>query len=434
MVTGRDATPASIRAALARLREASRALARRPPRAALASLARLLDEWRDPGSPRRRELEAALPAATGFSPETVRAGLAVSLEPLSGEALERVARRELGGMRALEGRGALHICGFETTAVLLAGALPTPTLLDLLLPLALGSGVLAKPSRHDPVTPRVLAGALADLDPELAACLALAPFGSDGAGCLDAFLEADCVVATGSDQTVAEVARRLRPPRRLLPRGHRLSVAALGPAATRGRALESAAEGLARDVALWDQLGCLSPLAVLVCDRPGGAARVAEALAAALDAAEARWPRGRVPEAARAAFAREHEEAEFRAAAGRPVRVLGGRGSPFTVVLEEDARPRPAPLHRFLRVQPCRDGADLIESLRPLAPWLAGVALAGFGRARPELARALARLGASRVCAVGRLQQPPLAWHHEGVALLLPLARLCDLELTGLRA
>jgi hypothetical protein len=421
-------TPAAIRESLARLRDASRALARRPPRATLGSLGRLLDDLRDPASPRRRDLEAALPGATGFSPQTVREGLARALAPLSGESLERLVRRELGGVRALEGRGALCAGGFETTAVLLAGALPTPTLLDLVLPLALGSGVLAKPSRHDPVTAGRVAAALAGIDAELAACLATAPFGSAEDGCLDAFLEADCLVATGSDATVAEVARRTRAPRRLVLRGHRLSVAALGPAATRGRALERAAAGLALDVALWDQLGCLSPVSVLVAGDPPAAARVAEALAAALAEAQERWPRGRVPVAAAAAFAQEREEAEMRAAARQGVRLLAPASAPFEVVLEPDARPRPAPLYRFVRVQPCRDGAEVIAALRPLGPWLAGVALAGFGRERSELAQALARLGASRVCGVGRLQQPPLGWHHEGATLLLPLARLTDVE------
>ena len=59
----------------------------------------------------------------------------------------------------------------------------------------------------------------------------------------------------------------------------------------------------------------------------------------------------------------------------------------------------------------------------------AGVAIAGFGPHTPDAARALAALGASRVCAPGRLQAPPLAWHHEGEGVLRPLARFSDVEL-----
>ena len=41
----------------------------------VASLAQVLEGWSDAGSSWRRELEAELPGATGFSPETVREGL-----------------------------------------------------------------------------------------------------------------------------------------------------------------------------------------------------------------------------------------------------------------------------------------------------------------------------------------------------------------------
>jgi hypothetical protein len=211
--------------------------------------------------------------------------------------------------------------------------------------------------------------------------------------------------------------------------GHRLSLAALAGAATRGAALARAAEGLALDVALWDQLGCLSPIAVYVADpEPGAADRVAEALARSLAAAEKNLPRGRVTPAVSAAIAQARAEAEMRAAAGRRVVLHASETTAWTVVREEAHPPRPAPLHRFLRVHPVRDAGGLIEALRPLGPHLAAVALDGFGAEEPDLARALADLGASRLCRPGAMQCPPLAWHHDGRGPLTPLARFTDLE------
>ncbi|RIL03509.1 MAG: hypothetical protein DCC71_14950, partial [Proteobacteria bacterium] len=58
----------------------------------------------------------------------------------------------------------------------------------------------------------------------------------------------------------------------------------------------------------------------------------------------------------------------------------------------------------------------------------AAVAVAGFGPATPALAGALANLGASRVCAPGALQAPPLDWPRDGRPVLLPLARFHSLE------
>jgi hypothetical protein len=419
-------TPDEIQESLERLRRAARALRRRPARETLAALGRVLDGWRDPASAWRRGLEEELPARAGFSPENVRAGLELALGPLSGEALHALVESELGGVVGLEGSAGTLVTGFETCAVLLAGALPTPTLVALVAPLALGSGVLAKTSIHDPVTAGWLARSLAEVDPELGACLAVAPFRGDDAERTDALLAADCVVASGSDETIARLRPRILPPRRFVARGHRVSVAALGPGALRGEPLASSAAGLALDVALWDQLGCLSPVSVFAVGGRGAGDRLAEALAEALERAGRRLPRGRLAPEAAAATAGEREEAEFRAAAGRDVRVLAGAS--WTVVREEDPRPRPAPLHRFVRVVPVAGSTDLVDALHPLGPHLAAVGLAGFGGESREVALRLAELGASRLCALGRMQAPPLSWHQDGQGVLLPLARFVDLE------
>ena len=115
-------------------------------------------------------------------------------------------------------------------------------------------------------------------------------FAGSDRDCVDALLGADCVVASGSDETIASVAAQVQPPRRLVSYGHRLSVAAVAA----DRPADSAAR-LAEDVALWDQLGCLSPLAVFVADRDRGeAAAFGAELAEALADLEERWPRGRI--------------------------------------------------------------------------------------------------------------------------------------------
>jgi hypothetical protein len=425
-------TPDQVRTRLRELRAAGHELRKRPARDTLAALGRVLEAWRSADSPWRRKLEAELPAATGFSRENVREGLARGLARFGGEELLALVRDELGGAERLDSAGATMISGFETTAVVLAGSIPQPSLLSLLLPLVLRSPVLAKPASRDQLTPFRVAESLEAIDPELGRCLAVAAFGSRESACLDALLEADCVAATGSDASIAALAARVAPPRRFVPSGHRLSLAVLGPDALSGEALDAAAAGLALDTALWDQQGCLSPLAVYVVGGDAGAPeRAAQALARELAALETKLPRGEIDAGAAARFLLECETAELRAAAGERVALLGGPTSRFAVVREADAAPRPAPLGRFLRVHPVADPAALVAALRPLASHLAGVALAGMGRAGEDVARALADLGASRLCRPGELQSPPLAWRHDNRPLLLPLARLTDRETPG---
>jgi hypothetical protein len=418
-------TSREIHAALERLRIAGRRIRERPARETVRALASVLETWRRPDSRVRRALRREYAESTGFSPAMVEAGMARALAGWTGEALQSLLDRELGGMEALEGSAPRNAFGFEVTSVVLAGSLPPPTLLGLMAPLVLRSPVLAKTSAHDPVTAALVAASIAEADPELGACIEIARFSRSERGCVDALLAADCVVASGSDETVARIAMRVLPPQRMVSYGHRLSVAAVAA----DRPVDSAPR-LAEDVALWDQLGCLSPVAVFVVEPdPDGAAAFGAELAAALAALEERWPRGRISPRAAAAIARERGEAEMRAAGGAPVRLHRGAGSSWTVVVEADARLRPAPLHRFVRVHPVAGVPGLLQALLPVKRHLASAGIGGFEEERTKLVAALGQLGASRICPLGSMQTPPLAWCHDNQGVLLPLARFSESEL-----
>ena len=413
---------------LAALRESGALLRRRPVEATLDVLADVLDRWRDPESSWRRALEAELPEATGFSPEVVREGLRLGLETWSGAKLRELVERELGEPNGLT-RDDAFVSGFDTTAVVLAGSIPMPTLLALIAPLALHSPVLAKTASHDSLTARHVARSLAESDPLLGRCITCIEFPSHASDCVDALLAADCVVAFGSDETMAAIRSRISPSRRLIEYGHRLSVAVVDPKQLSDADLGDAAERLALDIAIWDQLGCLSPIAAYVIDPVGNAAtRFAERIAGSLADLEVRLPRGRIDPAASALASHERGEAEMRAAAGAPVVVHTGQAGEWSVIAESNAAARPAPLHRFIRIHPVSNRDALHAALLPLSRHLAAVGLAGFGSATRETARGLAQLGASRICALGSMQSPPLAWRHDNRGVFPPLARLADLE------
>jgi hypothetical protein len=138
-------------------------------------------------------------------------------------------------------------------------------------------------------------------------------------------------------------------------------------------------------------------------------------------------PRGAVSKPALAVLANELVEARMRAASDPAVEVIEGREA--ILVLEADARPRPAPLHRFLRLHPVDDAAGLARALEAFRGQLSNVALAGFpDDARRSLEDALAPLGVSRFTAFGQLQTPPVDWPHDGLPLLLPMARFASTD------
>ncbi len=421
-----------IRDSLIRLRDVGRLLRERSAADVHAALADTLDAWSAPASPWQIALAEALTPISGFSPEVLREGLARGLAPYSGAALHALVSEELGGAARLDATHGLRASGYATAATVLAGAIPLPTFVAIVAPLALRTPVLVKPSLHDPVSAALFARSLGERDPLLGACVEVAAFHRDDAESLAALCEAECVAATGSDDAVAAVARSFAATtaradasaRRFLGYGHRSSLAILGPDATRGDALAKTAAALALDVALWDQLGCLSPIEVHVVSAERNAApRFSEALAAALADAETRWPRGRIEAAVAAAIARERAEAEMRDAA-----VFASRGTEWSVVCEANRVPRPAPLHRFVRVEASANIDACLAAITLQRAHLAAVALAGFGTATAELGAALAELGASRICAPGTLQAPPLSWPRDNRRVLLPFARHCEID------
>ena len=89
---------------------------------------------------------------------------------------------------------------------------------------------------------------------------------------------------------------------------------------------------------------------------------------------------------------------------------------------------RGSPLFRTLRVHFVPDASAVEASLAPVARHLASAGRGGFcPAARAEICRQFAFLGASRCCALGEMQSPPIDWCHDGQGVLLPLARLADL-------
>ena len=424
-----DAALERVHAARGRIEKAAPALRRMTVGDRIDAVARTLASWTAPDSPYRRELVELLGEASPMHHDTVAEGLESALRAWDPARFRDCCRAELasvpfGPPSDGPARGARRIAPFDWTAVLAGGSIPMPTLLSGLLPLVGGSPVLLRETSKDPVTGGLLKRSLAAVQPDLARAFEPVAFPAEDDAALDAFLAAPCVVATGSDETIRAVGHKLQPSQRLVAYGHRFSLAVLGPGCLRDASgLERVVTDLALDVARWDQSGCLSPAVVYLLgieeeDRPS----VAHALSGALERWAGGLPRGEIPVEVLASKAFECEEARMRAAAGRAVLVLDGAGG--TVILEDTPAPRPAPLHRFLRLLPVRDEAELLERLEPYRGHLSSVALAGLDEpTEMSLEGALARLGVSRVTEPGRLQTPPVDWPHDGMPLLIPMLR-----------
>ena len=399
----------------------------------------VLGAWTAPDSPWRRELAQALSTASTFSTATIREGLDSALRAWRPADFVACAEREIGAQLTSGGTTARALAPFESTLVVAGGAIPMPTLLTSLIPLVLGSPVMLRETRHDPVTPGLLARSIAERDPEFARALEPVRIPVEDVDAYRTALEADCVVATGSDESLAAIRDRLSSRTRFVGFGHRFSIGVVGPEiGATDEALAETARGFALDVARWDQSGCLSPVVIYLVDVPVDTAkRLTRAIANALESLDREMPRGSIDPARSIDATNERSSARMRSGVDE---VLIVEGDGHTIILEMDATPRPAPLGRFLRLHPVESPAALERVLRPFHGHLSNAAIAGFppskptsgddrGRTSPPntkdraIVELLVRAGVSRVTSPGAMQTPEVDWPHDGLPLFGALAR-----------
>jgi hypothetical protein len=427
-------TPAALDRALDHARAArDRTLRQRPVADIIDALAVATEPWRDAGSPWRAAALRALPHTTGLSAPMIAAVLPEIFAPYRRENLQALVRAETGSPSALDGFvptpwGMRRALGPDLLAHVGAGNVPGLALPVVVAGLLVKATVAVKTPAGDPVLAALFAQSLAAIDPDLAACLVVAHWPGGTRPLDDAiFARADVVSAEGSDDTVADVRGRARG--RVLGFGHRTSLAVVAREATADAS--GVARALARDVGWVDQHGCLSPQVVYV--EAGGRAdarMVAELLAAELLALEASLPRGALADPERAAVRRFRETAEWRGIAGAGDRIFGGTETTgVTVIYETDPAFLPACANRTVRVKPIPRLEDLPEHLGAWAAKVEAVGFAGPSARRAALGESLAACSAvSRICPVGRMQQPALGWARGGVPRLGALLRWLDID------
>lgn len=225
--------------------------------------------------------------------------------------------------------------------------------------------------------------------------------------------QADAMIVFGNDATIAHFRARARATQTFLGYGHRISFGIIFDDPD-----NTSAAAAARDASLFDQQGCLSPHVFYIRENaPAYARRLAEEMANFAK----QNPRTPLTPAESASIQALHETTRFRAANGEPCELFHGEG--WTVILDAAPGFPTTPLNRVIFVKPLP--ADLAADLAAVRQYLSAC---GIYPATLENAEFAAALGVTRICPIGAMQQPPLAWHQDGQPTLAPLVRWVDFE------
>jgi hypothetical protein len=430
-----ELTPHGLREVLVRLRE------NREARLAGRSVSELLEiieaaarRLTEPGEALREELVTVLPELTGYSRQMIDLGLERMGKGWTAAALRGALEGEFGDVAVLDDfrprkpHGLQRAVAAPLTVHIFSGNIPGVSVSSLVRALCVKSASFGKTAAGEPYLAVCFARALAETDPDVARCLAVAywPGGSEDLEAV-AFSEAGTVIAYGSDETVGRIRGRVPPEVHFLGYPNRVGVALI----SRNALSEASAPDLARrvglDVVTFDQQGCVSPHTAYV-ERGGriDPMEFARALASALAELSVEIPRGVMAPAESSLIHQARAQAEVRGAT-----VLASpRGTDWTVIVEDSAEFEPSPLNRLIRVAPVDRLADALEALRRVGRHLQTVAIAADSNELGPLATALGDIGATRVVAVGDAAWPAPYWHHDGRFQFLDLVRFVDLEVT----
>jgi hypothetical protein len=312
-----------------------------------------------------------------------------------------------------------------------AGNLPVPALFSMVLGLLARSAQFIKCARGCSFLPRLFAHSIHDADPKLASCIELAEWRGGDSGLETALFEhADCLTATGNDETLDDLRRRLPGNVRFIPHGHRVSLGCVTREVLSKPGVTTMAARAAWDVAAWNQQGCLSPHVIYA--ETGGITSprdFAALIAGELDRLEGTHPRGPLSGAEAAAIAQRRALYEVRAAHDGETRLWASRESTaWTVVYEPDPAFQCSCLNRFVYVKPLDEAEHLVRAVESLRGKVSSIGLAAPDNRALDLVREFGRWGVTRVCSVGSMQRPPLTWRHDGRPTLGDLMTWTDWE------
>ena len=121
---------------------------------------------------------------------------------------------------------------------------------------------------------------------------------------------------------------------------------------------------------------------------------------------------------------------EVRSSADPLTKVWKSDGSTaWTVVHDTSADFQASCLNRFIFVKPLQDLAELAASIGTLHGQISTVGLAAPMARAKEITARLAQTGVTRICRIGKMQDPPLTWRHDGRPSLGELVTWTDIEL-----
>ena len=434
-------SPPAIQAAAKHLRERRRqVLLRRSVREIAEVLDRASLTWLDKGYAPRHDAIPLISQITKFSPEMVAHSMDLEQISSRGPHLLAALQNEIGDLEFLDKfkfnerlGGHSMAVGPEVVGAIFSSNIPALPHLEVMRAFLVKAACLGRVSAGEPIFLSLYARTLAELDPELASCLAVIYWERGDFDAENVFLSSiDYLVAYGGDAQTQRLLSIKPPGLEATWHGHKLGFSYVCRESLQPGRLPELADKVAYDFTIHDGHACLCPQVCLV-ERGGAVSPLefAEACAEAMKSWARRLPPRQLDLSAASnklklrdlSLMRDSDDGRFKV-------VAAPEDYSFTVVIEETDRFEPSPGERFLRIVPVQGLEALDKMIRPLGrKYLQCAAVAAENGRFEDIREMLARWGVSRVTPPGLMGTPSMMWHHDGSSCLGKMLTWCDHEL-----
>lgn len=424
--------------------------------------------WLDSKSFWRNEAIKYLTLSTIFSKEMVESAIDATFSALLQKPLEELVSLELGDASLLDSFCRLSsikqasfkkqassckqvsiikgygpaIKGYGPSIIfhVFSGNIPGIAVRSLAYGIMVKAANLGKMASGEPVLASLFAFSLRAVDPELASSIAVTWWPHEENTLLEKAVSlADDVVAYGNDDTLAAIASKLPLGVRYHPHGDKLSFIVIGKEVLSLNFVKDIAIKIARDVSLYEQMGCFSPQFVYLED--GGEVapiEFAKFLGEALEEIKKKLPKGKFAPDIAAKISQLRKYYSLKRAASKdatsnsvPLKMQfvleSNNSTDWTVVFDDDPKPSPFCCNRFIILKPVTHISSITETLSYFKNKISTVGYAVSESRIKEVASYFAPLGAHRIVPAGQMQSPPSHWRHDGRFNLLDFLRFVEL-------
>ncbi len=409
----------------------------RPIRSIVLSLGELSRKWLDQKYSFRQKAVKRLVHGSGFSTNMAEATIDAIFSELTPSKLEKLLKTELRNPHMLDDFSLDPIAktwsrahGPESILHIFASNAPQPAILSFVLGMLLKSRNLGKVSSRDGGFLDIYLQSLKTVDHSLWLMNQLIDSNNKNAVAFFA-KKVDLLVAYGIDESLEQIRKIIPATTPFFAYGHRISVAIFLKESLKKKNVQALARSVGKDIWMVDQRGCLSP-GTIYAEKGGevSPAEFAAHLALELEKLVQRekfLPRRDIS----ANLAAYNLWNQFAIKKIKAERSLFWESSPrglWAVAYEDDLKPYLASSSQIIVVKGYRKINEVFTALKPIQKYLQCAALECEAKDRKKIAQKLSEMNVNRICRAGKMQTPPITWHHDGKPNLASWIRWTDLE------